>query len=67
MGPVGGGGSGKQRIGRMNGFEILEAEIESQVEQGTEIPYLWLLACKRGFGPRKPRNGAKGTKAGAGR
>lgn len=26
------------------GFEILETEIESQVEQGHAIPYLWLLA-----------------------
>lgn len=43
----------------MNGFELIEAEIESQVEPGTEIPYLWLFACKRGFGPRKPRKGAK--------
>jgi len=28
------------------GFEIVETEIESQVEQGNEIPYLWLLARK---------------------
>jgi ubiquinone/menaquinone biosynthesis C-methylase UbiE len=28
------------------GFEIVEARIETQVEQGTEIPYLWALARK---------------------
>jgi ubiquinone/menaquinone biosynthesis C-methylase UbiE len=29
------------------GFEIVETGIESQMEQGDEIPYLWLLARKR--------------------
>ena len=29
------------------GFEIVDTEIESQLEQGQEIPYLWLLARKR--------------------
>lgn len=29
------------------GFEIVETEIESQVEQGDAIPYLWLLARKQ--------------------
>lgn len=28
------------------GFAIVDSEIESQVEQGQEIPYLWLLASK---------------------
>jgi ubiquinone/menaquinone biosynthesis C-methylase UbiE len=28
------------------GFEIVETAIETQVEQGTEIPYLWVLARK---------------------
>jgi hypothetical protein len=28
------------------GFEIVETAIETQVEQGKEIPYLWLLARK---------------------
>jgi SAM-dependent methyltransferase len=26
------------------GFEVLSSEVETQVEEGTEIPYLWLLA-----------------------
>ncbi len=30
------------------GFEILETAIETQVEEGTEIPYLWVLARKQG-------------------
>jgi ubiquinone/menaquinone biosynthesis C-methylase UbiE len=29
------------------GFDLLETAIELQVEGGTEIPYLWLLARKR--------------------
>ena len=29
------------------GFELLETATESQVEQGHDVPYLWLLACKR--------------------
>jgi ubiquinone/menaquinone biosynthesis C-methylase UbiE len=29
------------------GFEIVETAIETQVEQGNEIPYLWVLARKR--------------------
>jgi cyclopropane fatty-acyl-phospholipid synthase-like methyltransferase len=28
------------------GFEILESAVETQVERGTEIPYLWVLARK---------------------
>lgn len=28
------------------GFEVLESAIETQVEQGTEIPFLWVLARK---------------------
>jgi ubiquinone/menaquinone biosynthesis C-methylase UbiE len=31
---------------RSSGFEILETAIETQVERGTEIPYLWVLARK---------------------
>jgi SAM-dependent methyltransferase len=26
------------------GFEVLSSEVEAQVEEGTQIPYLWLLA-----------------------
>lgn len=29
------------------GFELLETAIETQVEGGHEVPYLWLLACRR--------------------
>jgi ubiquinone/menaquinone biosynthesis C-methylase UbiE len=29
------------------GLEIVETRIETQVEQGTEIPYLWVLARKQ--------------------
>jgi ubiquinone/menaquinone biosynthesis C-methylase UbiE len=29
------------------GFEIVETEIESQIEQDNEIPYVWLLARKQ--------------------
>jgi len=29
------------------GFELVETAIESQVEQGHDVPYLWLLACKK--------------------
>jgi ubiquinone/menaquinone biosynthesis C-methylase UbiE len=29
---------------RVAGFEILETAVETQIEQGTEIPYLWVLA-----------------------
>jgi ubiquinone/menaquinone biosynthesis C-methylase UbiE len=29
------------------GFELLETATESQVEQAHDVPYLWLLACKR--------------------
>jgi|GEM_PF-209835 len=28
------------------GFELVETAIETQVEQGHDVPYLWLLACK---------------------
>jgi ubiquinone/menaquinone biosynthesis C-methylase UbiE len=35
----------KQMINRV-GFELLESVIETQVEQGHEIPYHWLLARK---------------------
>jgi cyclopropane fatty-acyl-phospholipid synthase-like methyltransferase len=30
------------------GFDLLETAIELQIEQETEIPYLWVLARKRG-------------------
>ncbi len=36
-----------KRLVNEAGFEIVETEIESQVEQGNEIPYLWLLARKQ--------------------
>ena len=29
------------------GFELLETAIETQVEQGNDVPYLWLLGRKR--------------------
>jgi ubiquinone/menaquinone biosynthesis C-methylase UbiE len=29
------------------GFELLETAIETQMEQSHDVPYLWLLACKR--------------------
>jgi len=29
------------------GFKVVDTGIESQVEQGNEIPYLWLLARKQ--------------------
>jgi ubiquinone/menaquinone biosynthesis C-methylase UbiE len=29
------------------GFEIVETAVETQIEQGTEIPYLWVLARRR--------------------
>lgn len=29
------------------GFELLETAIETQVEGGTDVPFLWLLGCKR--------------------
>ncbi len=29
------------------GFDLLETDIETQVEKGKEIPYLWLLSRKR--------------------
>jgi hypothetical protein len=29
------------------GFELFETAIETQVEQGNEIPYLWLFGRKR--------------------
>lgn len=34
------------RLAREAGFEIVEAEIEGQVEEGEEIGYLWLLGRK---------------------
>jgi hypothetical protein len=37
----------RPRPGLWVGFEIIETRIETQVEQGTEIPFLWLLARKR--------------------
>lgn len=29
------------------GFEVLETDIESQLEQNSEVPYLWILALRR--------------------
>lgn len=37
----------KQMV-RDTGFEIVETAIETQIEGGNEIPYLWLLARKPG-------------------
>jgi hypothetical protein len=31
---------------RVAGFEIVDTAVETQMEQGTEIPYLWVLARK---------------------
>lgn len=36
-----------KQLVRLAGFEIVETAIETQVERGTEIPYLWVLARKR--------------------
>jgi cyclopropane fatty-acyl-phospholipid synthase-like methyltransferase len=36
-----------KRLVNEAGFEIVETTIENQVEQGNEIPYLWLLARKQ--------------------
>jgi hypothetical protein len=44
----------KQLVNK-TGLEIVETRIETQVEQGTEIPYLWVLA-------RKPQEGEEGEK-----
>ena len=37
-----------KRLVKGAGFEILETAVEEQVEGGSEIPYLWLLARKAG-------------------
>lgn len=37
-----------KRLVSQAGFGILETDVESQVEQDTEIPYLWMLAWKTG-------------------
>jgi hypothetical protein len=36
-----------KRLVNEAGFELLDSAIEAQVEQGHDVPYLWLLACKR--------------------
>ncbi len=36
----------KQMVNEV-GFDLLETDIETQVENGKEIPYLWLLGRKR--------------------
>jgi hypothetical protein len=36
-----------KRLVHEAGFEIVETAIESQVEHGHEVPYLWLLARKQ--------------------
>jgi cyclopropane fatty-acyl-phospholipid synthase-like methyltransferase len=34
----------EERVTRLAGLEVLEIAVEAQVEHGTEVPYLWLLA-----------------------
>jgi cyclopropane fatty-acyl-phospholipid synthase-like methyltransferase len=34
----------EERVARLAGLEVLEVAVEAQVERGTEVPYLWLLA-----------------------
>jgi cyclopropane fatty-acyl-phospholipid synthase-like methyltransferase len=34
----------ERRLAELAGLEVLEAEVESQMEEGVEVPYLWLLA-----------------------
>ncbi|HLE99808.1 MAG TPA: hypothetical protein VI540_07905 [Gaiellaceae bacterium] len=36
-------GAETRRLVEAAGLEVLEAEVEEQVEQGSAIPYLWLL------------------------
>jgi hypothetical protein len=36
-----------RRLVEEAGFELLETAIETQVEGGQEVPYLWLFARKR--------------------
>ena len=36
-----------KRLVQKAGFEILETDIESQLEQNSEVPYLWILAQRR--------------------
>lgn len=36
-----------RRVVQNAGFELVETEIESQLEQGREVPYLWVLAKRR--------------------
>jgi len=36
-----------RRLVERAGFEVLRATVEPQLEQGKEIPYLWLLARRR--------------------
>lgn len=39
------------RLVQTAGFEIVETQIETQLEQDREVPYLWVLAQKRDPGP----------------
>ena len=36
-----------RRLVQDAGFELAETEIESQLEQGREVPYLWIIAERR--------------------
>ena len=36
-----------KRLVKEAGFELLENAVETQVEKTRDVPYLWLLACKR--------------------
>jgi cyclopropane fatty-acyl-phospholipid synthase-like methyltransferase len=41
---------GPERMKQMvveKGFEILETEIETQIENGIEVPFLWILCRKK--------------------
>lgn len=36
--------SEERRLVELAGLEVLDADVEAQVEQGVEVPYLWLVA-----------------------
>jgi len=36
--------SEERRLVEVAGLEVLDAEVEAQVEQGMDVPYLWLVA-----------------------
>lgn len=39
--------SEERRLVELAGLEVLDAEVEAQVEQGVDVPYLWLVARSR--------------------